>query len=262
MAVISFYRIGIIWRIFPLFFFLYIFFNYSFISAFIYVNWWMKFPCVAQPQILEAVGEWCRAHYDWPDSMNFDWVDFISSLIGSDWFMAACGEKERERKEERERDRERERREDDKDEGGEPRLLLLFETFANELSLGWDSLFDFFLLLLLLLLFSFLKQISNSHLSLHKYIFFFYTSDVWFGSEIDKFHPPKTENWNWNWTIWNKKKFLIWISGILFFFMLWSSYGRKKNIEFRSYLFIFYIFEMEFNRGKCESKHLLFRNLE
>ena len=144
MAVISFYRIGIIWRIFRLVFFLYIFLNYSFISAFIYVNWWMKFPCVAQPQILEAVGEWCRAHYDWPDSMNFDWVDFISSLIGSDWFMAACGEKERERKEERERDRERERREDDKDEGGEPRLLLLFETFANELSLGWDSLFDFF----------------------------------------------------------------------------------------------------------------------
>ena len=110
MAVISFYRIGIIWRIFRLVFFFFTFFkNYSFISAFIYVNWWMKFPCVAQPQILEAVGEWCRAHYDWPDSMNFDWVDFISSLIGSDWFMAACGEKERERKEERERDREREK---------------------------------------------------------------------------------------------------------------------------------------------------------
>ena len=200
----------------------------------------MKFPCVAQPQILEAVGEWYRAHYDWPDSMNFDWVDFISSLIGSDWFMAACGEKERERKEERERDREREKGRWQRWRGWAPSFVAIWN--LRQRTISWVGfVIWFFFLLLLLLLFSFLKQISNSHLSLHKYIFFFYTSDVWFGSEIDKFHPPKTENWNWNWTIWNKKKFLIWISGILFFLCCDPVTEEKKTSNFEV-IYLFFTF--------------------
>ena len=71
-------------------------------------------------------------------------ISFLLSLALIDLWLPAEKKREKERRKERERQRERERREDDKDEGGEPRLLLLFETFANELSLGWDSLFDFF----------------------------------------------------------------------------------------------------------------------